>query len=67
MLMPPDREDELPTSLRKLTQGEGTNHYDTLRVTKDGRLVNNSVTISPIRDASGATSGVSSIDRDVTR
>src|SRR4051812_3944385 len=52
-LIPPDREDELPKILQKLTDGESLNHYDTLRVTKDGRLVNISLTISPIRDASG--------------
>jgi PAS domain S-box-containing protein len=67
MLVPPDREDELPEILRKLTQGEGINCYDTLRVTKDGRLLNMSVTISPIRDASGTIIGASSIGRDVTK
>ncbi len=67
MLVPTDREDELPKIFRKLTEGEGINHYDTLRVTKDGRLVNISLTISPIRDASGAITGVSSIGRDVTK
>jgi PAS domain S-box-containing protein len=66
MLVPPDREDELPDILQKLTQGEGINHYDTLRVTKDGRLVNISLTVSPIRDASGAITGAASIGRDVT-
>ncbi len=67
MLVPPDREDELPYILEKLTRGEGISHYDTLRVTKDGRLVNVSLTISPIHDASGAITGASSIGRDVTK
>src|SRR5687768_1263009 len=67
MLVPSDREDELPEILQKLNQGEGIIHYDTLRVTKDGRLVNMSLTISPIRDASGAITGASSIGRDVTK
>jgi PAS domain S-box-containing protein len=67
MLVPPDREDELPDILEKLTRGEGINHYDTLRVTKDGRLVNVSLTISPLHDASGAITGASSIGREVTK
>lgn len=67
MLMPPDREDELPKILQKLTQGEGINHYNTLRVTKGGRLIDISLTVSPIRDDSGAITGVSSIGRDVTK
>ncbi len=66
MLMPPDREDELPGILQKLIQGQRINNYDTLRVTKDGSLVNISLTVSPIRDASGAIIGASSIGRDVT-
>jgi PAS domain S-box-containing protein len=67
MLVPPDREDELPNILQKLTQGEGINHYDTLRVTKDGRVVNISLTVSAIRDNPGALTGASSIGRDVTK
>ncbi|HMA36030.1 MAG TPA: PAS domain S-box protein [Chloroflexia bacterium] len=67
LLVPPDREDELPKILKKLTAGEGISHYATLRVTKDGRLVNIALTISPIRDAAGAITGISSIGRDVTR
>jgi PAS domain S-box-containing protein len=67
MLVPPDREDELPEILRNLTMGEGINCYETLRVRKDGRLVNISLTVSPIRDTSGAITGASSIGRDVTK
>ncbi|GAC1651156.1 MAG: hypothetical protein NVS4B8_25930 [Herpetosiphon sp.] len=67
LIIPPDREDELPTILRKLTEGAGIDHYDTLRVTKDGRLVNISLTVSPIRDIAGAIIGASTIGRDVTQ
>jgi PAS domain S-box-containing protein len=67
MLVPPDREDELPEILRRLTEGQRLNNYDTLRVTKDGSVLNISVTISPIRDASGVITGASSIGRDVTK
>jgi PAS domain S-box-containing protein len=67
MLVPSDREDELPEILQKLTQGQRMNNYGTLRVTKDGSIVNISLTVSPIRDASGAITGASTIGRDVTK
>ena len=67
MLVPPDRDDELPTILRRLTEGTGIHYYDTLRVTKDGRLVDISLTVSPIRDSADVLVGASSIARDVTK
>jgi PAS domain S-box-containing protein len=67
ILVPPDRQDELPDILEKLARGERLTHYETLRVTKDGRLVNMSITISPIRDNLGIIIGASSIGRDVTK
>lgn len=67
MLMPSDREDELPEILRRLTEGQRISNYDTLRVTKDGSVVNISLTVSPIRDACGVITGASSIGRDVTK
>ncbi len=66
MLVPVDREDELPKIMQRLREGAGINHYDTLRVTKDGRLVNISLTISPIRNPAGDIIGAASIGRDVT-
>jgi PAS domain S-box-containing protein len=67
MLVPSDREDELPEILQKLTDGKRINNYSTLRVTKDGSVLNVSLTISPIRDVAGTIIGASSIARDVTK
>jgi PAS domain S-box-containing protein len=67
MLVPPNQEDDLPKILEKLTTGAGINHYETLRVTKDGKLVNISLTVSPIRGASGNITGMSSVGRNMTQ
>jgi PAS domain S-box-containing protein len=66
VLIPPDRPDELPHILDRIAQGERVDHYETERVRKDGRRIEVSVTISPIRDASGAVRGASAIARDIT-
>src|SRR5918997_1900576 len=66
ILVPPDRPDEIPKILESLRHGEAIDHYETVRVTKDGRRVNISLTISPIRDSSGNIVGASTIARDIT-
>ncbi|MES2595881.1 MAG: ATP-binding protein [Verrucomicrobiota bacterium] len=66
MLIPPDRLQEEPQILRRLQKGERVDHFETVRVRKDGRLVDISVTISPVRDASGTIIGASKIARDIT-
>jgi len=66
LLIPPERADEEPTILARIARGEKTDHFDTVRVTKDGRNLNVSVTISPIRDAQGRIVGASKIARDTT-
>jgi PAS domain S-box-containing protein len=65
-LIPPDRFDEESQILSQLRQGERISHYETVRMRKDGRPVNVSVTISPIRDATGNVIGSSKIARDIT-
>ena len=65
-IVPPGRPDEIPKILEKLRRGEKIEHYDTVRVTKDGRLLNISLTVSPIRDSEGTVVGASTIARDVT-
>jgi len=52
--------------LKRLRSGERVDHYETTRLRKDGTSIVVSLTISPIRDASGAITGVSKISRDVT-
>jgi PAS domain S-box-containing protein len=59
-------EDEQPKILRRVGRGERVDHYETAGVRKDGRRVNVSVTVSPIRDADGKIIGASSIARDIT-
>lgn len=65
MLIPPDRQDEEPDILEQIRSGKRIDHYETLRVRKDGALVQISLTISPVRDASGAIIGASKIARDI--
>lgn len=66
ILVPADRPDELPRILETLRQGKRIEHYETLRVRKDGKSINVSLTISPIKDASGKIIGASTISRDIT-
>ncbi len=65
-LVPPDRTDELPEILRRLARGELVEHLETVRVRKDGTVVEVSLTVSPIKDESGGVVGASSIARDIT-
>ena len=66
IIIPPDRLDEEPRILARLRAGERVDHFETVRRTKDGRLVDVSVTISPVRDAQGHVVGASKIARDIT-
>jgi len=66
-LTPPDRPDEISEILKKITRGESTEHYESVRVTKDGRHLNVSISVSPLRDAAGKIIGASVIARDITR
>lgn len=65
-LIPPDRVDEETRILAAIGRGEAVVQLETVRRTKDGRLIDVSVTASPIRDASGQVVGASKIARDVT-
>jgi len=65
-LFPPDRYEEEPRILARLKSGERVTHFETQRVTKDGRLLDVSLTISPVKDAQGRIIGLSKIARDIT-
>jgi PAS domain S-box-containing protein len=65
MLIPPSLYDEEPVILTKLRAGERIDHFETVRVTKDGKQLNVSLTISPLKDASGKIVGASKILRDI--
>ena len=67
MLIPPDRHDEEPVILAHIRRGERIEHYETVRRRKDGRLLDISLTISPIKDEEGKIIGASKIARDITR
>ena len=66
MLAPPERKDEIPEILSKIEQGEAIEHYETVRVSKEGKRLDISLTVSPIRDSSGRLTGASTIARDIT-
>jgi PAS domain S-box-containing protein len=66
ILMPPDRADEMPQILERIRRGERIRHYETVRVTKDGREINVSLTISPIKGGAGTIIGASTITREIT-
>ncbi len=65
-LFPVERFGEESAILDRLCRGETVKHFDTVRKRKDGALIDVSVTISPIRDASGRIVGASKIARDIT-
>ena len=66
ILAPADARDEIPAILARIARGERVDHYETRRRTKDGRVLNVSLTVSPVRDASGAIVGASKVARDIT-
>ncbi len=65
-LIPDDRQAEEPRILEKIKHGESVDHYETIRRRKDGKLIEISVTVSPIRDAAGNIIGASKVARDIT-
>lgn len=65
-LIPPERLQEEQEILRRLRCGERIDHYETVRCAKDGRRLEVSVSISPLRDASGRIIGACKIARDIS-
>ncbi|MGE3819331.1 MAG: PAS domain S-box protein [Isosphaeraceae bacterium] len=66
LIIPPDRMDEEREILRRLNRGERMDHTETVRVTKDGRRIHVSISVSPILDDEGNVTGISKIARDVS-
>ena len=66
MLLPPERADEESEILARIGRGESVEHFETVRVRKDGKTIDVSATISPIKDGSGEIVGASKIARDIT-
>jgi len=67
MLIPADRYNEEPGILQRIRRGERIDHYQTVRIRKDGSLVDISLSVFPITDAGGVVVGASKIARDITR
>jgi PAS domain S-box-containing protein len=65
ILFPPEQLDEEPNILARIRRGERIDHYETIRVRKDGSLVDISLTVSPIKDPDGRIIGASKIARDI--
>jgi PAS domain S-box-containing protein len=61
-----DRVDEVPKLLERIKNAEWIDHYETIQKTKNGTLVNVSLTVSPVWDAQGRIVGASKIVRDIT-
>ncbi|MEY2396761.1 MAG: hypothetical protein QOF94_3106 [Acidobacteriaceae bacterium] len=67
ILIPDDHIDEEPAIIARLRKGERIEHYETVRLHKDGTLVDISLTVSPIRDANNKVIGASKIARDISQ
>ena len=66
LLFAPDRQDEFTQIMARIRRGEHVDHYETMRVRKDGTFLTVSVTVSPIKDSTGTIIGASAIARDIT-
>jgi PAS domain S-box-containing protein len=66
LIIPPERRDEERTILEQLTRGERVDHMETVRMRKDGSLLDVSLTISPMKDVAGRVVGASKLARDIT-
>ncbi len=66
VLTPPDRPDEVPRLIERIRRGERIERYETDRITQDGRRIQVSLSLSPIRDAHGAIIGASTTANDIT-
>lgn len=66
MLIPPERFDEEPRILERIRRGDRIDHYETVRMRKDGSLVDISLTVSPLKNADGKVIGASKIARDIS-
>jgi two-component system nitrate/nitrite sensor histidine kinase NarX len=65
-LVPPERVDEMYRILERLQRGERVDHFETVRLRKDGSHVDVSVSVAPLLDAAGRLVGASAIVRDIT-
>jgi PAS domain S-box-containing protein len=65
IVIPPERDNEEPAILERIRRGERVEPYETVRRRKDGSLIDISLTVSPLKDATGTVIGASKIARDI--
>jgi len=65
-IAPKELPDEIPGILQRIGRGESVEHFETARIAKDGRRLTMSISVSPMRDSSGAIIGASVIARNIT-
>ncbi|MDQ3841875.1 MAG: PAS domain S-box protein, partial [Actinomycetota bacterium] len=66
IIVPPERSTDVPSILESIRRGERVKHYETERVSKDGRRLHVSIAVSPIKDPEGLVVGASVVARDIT-
>jgi two-component system CheB/CheR fusion protein len=66
IIIPPELQDEERRILAMVRHGERVDHFDTIRLTKDGRRIAISLTVSPVRDSQGTIVGASKVARDIS-
>ena len=66
ILVPPERSEELPRILARLRRGERVEHFESVRVRKDGSFVDVSLSVFPLTGPDGEVMGAASIARDIT-
>jgi PAS domain S-box-containing protein len=67
LIIPPELQDDEPKILAKITAGERIEHFQTVRVRKDGQRIDISLTVSPVKDEHGKIVGAAKIARDITQ
>jgi PAS domain S-box-containing protein len=66
LIIPPELQDDEPRILAKIRAGERIDHFETIRLHKDGHRIDISLTVSPVRDSEGRIVGAAKIARDIT-
>ena len=66
IVVPPERQEEIAQILERIRRGERVDHHETVRLRRDGTRLDVSLTVSPIRNATGEIIGASSIGRDIS-
>src|SRR5262245_33668084 len=66
ILIPPEHQAEEDDILARIRRGERVDHFETVRLRKDGGRLDISLTVSPVRDATGQIIGASKVARDIT-